>query len=369
MSDESKKISIRLGNKPQSWFDSNGGRILKAGQHVYLSDDSGLFKKGDNVRSISQLPWLGGGVKNFADLDDVEFVDLEDGEVPIWDADLGKFVNGTISGGGSVESVNDVFPDEFGNIELEASDVGADLAGAAAAAEQAAKDYADSLVVGLWDDRGNYNASVNTFPATGGSGVAGAILKGDIWTISVGGTLGGEVVTAGDTVRALVDTPEQVSSNWSIAETNIGYVPENSTNKDTDPTFAADSDVRYPSQKAVRTAIANAFASKIITTIASSATPTLIISGDNRVTDVLVVTGLAVGATFAVSGTPTEDKPIIFYIRDNNTARTTLFPSENFILIGTPNPNTTVANKWLVVGARWSSAMNKWKILAVNQEA
>lgn len=91
----------------------------------------------------------------------------------------------------------------------------------------ASQAYADSLVVGLLDDRGNYDASVNTFPASGGSGGAGAILKGDLWTISVGGTLGGTPVTAGDLVRAIVDTPGQTVGNWAVSETNIGYTPLN----------------------------------------------------------------------------------------------------------------------------------------------
>lgn len=89
--------------------------------------------------------------------------------------------------------------------------------------------YADSLVVGLLDDRGNYNASGNTYPATGGSGAAGAILKGDLWTISVAGVLGGVAVTAGDLVRALVDTPGQTNTNWAISETNIGFTPLNAS--------------------------------------------------------------------------------------------------------------------------------------------
>jgi hypothetical protein len=32
-----------------------------------------------------------------------------------------------------------------------------------------AKTYADGLVVGLWDDRGNYSAATNVFPSAGGS--------------------------------------------------------------------------------------------------------------------------------------------------------------------------------------------------------
>jgi hypothetical protein len=42
---------------------------------------------------------------------------------------------------------------------------------------ESVKAYADSLVVGLIDD-GNYDASTNTFPTTGGSGTSGAVLKG-----------------------------------------------------------------------------------------------------------------------------------------------------------------------------------------------
>ena len=100
-----------------------------------------------------------------------------------------------------------------------------DPTGSAATAETNAKAYADGLVVGLIDDRGNYNASVNTFPATGGSGTAGAILKGDLWLVSVGGTLGGVTASIGDNVRALVNTPGQTASNWAVIEGNLGYVP------------------------------------------------------------------------------------------------------------------------------------------------
>jgi hypothetical protein len=91
----------------------------------------------------------------------------------------------------------------------------------------ATQGYVDGLVVGLLDDRGSYDASVNTFPASGGSGTAGAILKGDLWYISVAGTLGGTAVGIGDSVRALTDTPSQTAGNWSALESNIGYVPAN----------------------------------------------------------------------------------------------------------------------------------------------
>lgn len=119
--------------------------------------------------------------------------------------------------------------------------------------QKAVKTYVDGNVVGLLDDRGNYDASSNLFPSTGGSGVAGAIMKGDLWYISVGGTLGGNSVLVGYSIRALVDTPAQTSANWAISNVGLGFVPENVLNKSTDGTLSSNSDTLYPSQKAVKT--------------------------------------------------------------------------------------------------------------------
>lgn len=80
-------------------------------------------------------------------------------------------------------------------------------------------------ITSIYRDKGNYDASVNVFPSTGGSGTSGAILKGDIWTISVVGALGGTAVKFGDTVRALTDVPGQTSTNWQISEHGLGYTP------------------------------------------------------------------------------------------------------------------------------------------------
>ena len=107
-------------------------------------------------------------------------------------------------------------------------DVAGQISTQAAATLVTANAYADSLVSGLWDDRGNFDASVNAYPSTGGSGGAGAILKGDIWTISVAGTLPTAIaVVPGDLVRALIDTPGNTQANWSVQTTTIGYVPVN----------------------------------------------------------------------------------------------------------------------------------------------
>lgn len=109
-----------------------------------------------------------------------------------------------------------------------------------------AKAYADGLVVGLWDDRGNFSVAGNVFPSSGGSGAAGAVLKGDIWTVSVAGTLGGVPVAARQTIRATIDTPGQTLGNWAIGLANT----------DLDDSITSGVTGRAPSQAAVFTALA-----------------------------------------------------------------------------------------------------------------
>lgn len=124
----------------------------------------------------------------------------------------------------------------------------------AATAESNAKDYADTLVVGLLDDRGNYNpTATSAYPTTGGSGTDGAILKGDLWAVSADGYVNGIAVTVGDTIRALVDSPAQSNSNWAVIQNNLIYVPENTTNKAT--SLSLPNDTKYPTTLAVSTAL------------------------------------------------------------------------------------------------------------------
>lgn len=136
---------------------------------------------------------------------------------------------------------------------LDAADVGADASGTAAglvATEVTNRNAAiAAAAVGLWDDRGTFDASVAAYPSSGGSGTAGAILKGDIWTISVAGTLPtGQVVEIGDTVRALIDTPGNTQANWGILQNNIGFVPENVANKVSSISASA---TQYPNNNAI----------------------------------------------------------------------------------------------------------------------
>ncbi len=90
---------------------------------------------------------------------------------------------------------------------------------------QAVNNAITAAVVGLLDYRGAYDASTNLFPATGGSGTAGAILKADMWICSVAGTLGGVAVSLGDLIIAKIDTPLQLSTNWDLIAHDFGYAP------------------------------------------------------------------------------------------------------------------------------------------------
>lgn len=63
---------------------------------------------------------------------------------------------------------------------------------------------------------GDYDASVNIFPTTGGTGTGSAILKGNCWRVTVAGVLGGTNVFPGMKLIAWIDTPGQTLANWNI---------------------------------------------------------------------------------------------------------------------------------------------------------
>jgi hypothetical protein len=68
------------------------------------------------------------------------------------------------------------------------------------------------------DDRGSYNVSGNAFHQPEVRCIWSSKMKGDIWTISVAGTLGGITVILRIQLGAVSDNPGQTSSNWTTAE-------------------------------------------------------------------------------------------------------------------------------------------------------
>lgn len=74
----------------------------------------------------------------------------------------------------------------------------------------------NELQHGLMNARGDFDASSNLFPSVGGSGISGGIRHGDIFRISVAGTLGGSAVNIGDFITTSTDAPGQTASAWYI---------------------------------------------------------------------------------------------------------------------------------------------------------
>jgi hypothetical protein len=72
--------------------------------------------------------------------------------------------------------------------------------------------------------RGGHDASSNLFPFAGGSGISGAIAKGDYWYVTVADVLGGQDVVVGSSITALVDEPAQIASNWLIIIDSVASV-------------------------------------------------------------------------------------------------------------------------------------------------
>lgn len=145
----------------------------------------------------------------------------------------------------SFESVNyDLLTDSLEDVENNKEDVANKSTDGTLSAnsdvfypsQKAVKTYVDTSVTGLLDFRGVYDASVNTWPATGGSGTSGAVKKADWWRISVAGTLGGKALFIGATIYALQDTPGQTAGNWAYVA--VDDDTESTVNKDASGGYA-----------------------------------------------------------------------------------------------------------------------------------
>lgn len=104
-----------------------------------------------------------------------------------------------------------------------------------------------------------------------------------------------------------------------------------------------------------------------ITTITSSATPT--VNTDNC--DAVTITALATAITSmtsGLSGTPVDFQKLMIRIKDDGTARSITWGA-SFASRGVTLPTTTVISKVLTVGLIYNSAASTWDCVAVAQEA
>jgi hypothetical protein len=102
-----------------------------------------------------------------------------------------------------------------------------------------------------------------------------------------------------------------------------------------------------------------------VTTITSSATPT--VNTDN--TDIVNITALAAAITSMttnLSGTPNVGDVLIFQIKDNGTGRSITWGA-SFTAKGVALPTTTVASKLLTVGFMWNGS--NWGCVGSAQES
>lgn len=242
---------------------------------------------------------------------------------------------------------------------------------------QAVKTYADALVVGLLDDRGSYNASGNVWPSSGGSGTAGAILKGDLWYISAAGTLGGTAVSAGDTIRSLVDSPGTTASNWDIliapvsVAGQIHAATDKATPVDADEISLVDSVASYMLKKLTWANLMAAIAAYTCTLTnkritaraynytANGAAPS--INTDSY--EVFRITGQTVAITGIVTtGTPGDGDALLVEITSTNTA--VAFNTANFEASGTVAlPTAVTSGGMLAVGFVWNPVTSKWRCM------
>lgn len=69
------------------------------------------------------------------------------------------------------------------------------------------------------------------------------------------------------------------------------------------------------------------------------------------------------------AGTPNEKDIIMFFIKDNGTARAITWGSSYVNISGLDTLTTTVLGKWHVVGCVYNSTLSKWQVVSITTEA
>ena len=112
----------------------------------------------------------------------------------------------------------------------------------------------DAAITKVWKDQGNYDVSVTgAWPTSANTVGAVPIKAGFLWVVVNAGTgttlTGSVVVSNGDTLRALIDDAGNNAAHWGANEANLGYTPENQSNKSAD--FSIKNHTKFPSTQAV----------------------------------------------------------------------------------------------------------------------
>jgi hypothetical protein len=204
--------------------------------------------------------------------------------------------------------------------------------------QRAIKTYVDSTVVSAITDNGNWDASSGFFPNVNAQNQP--IQKGDLWYISVAGTLGGNSVLPGYSIRALVNNPAQNATNWGIINVGYGFTPENVANKSANTSLGT-SDTLYPTQNAVKTYVTNALSSVSAPTLQAVTTAGATTTSNIVVNQVSTSSGASVQSSGRLIAKDIELRPTI-----GSSTNTLVFDSS--LITGNrtytlPNANGTVA--------------------------
>jgi len=199
---------------------------------------------------------------------------------------------------------------------------------------KAVKDYVDGVTTGLLRDNGNYNPTITSQYPTSANTLSGlAPQKGDLWYISVNGTMNGNAVLVGYSVRALVNgAGPTTNADWAIANVGLGFVPENSANKSTDGTFnsGVPSTTLFPTQSAVATYFST-----------HSSTLNQVLTAGNTST-----TSLVIGDTLVTPSITTTLSPGILQLQDLSVSPlgTTVFHVDKIVIDNATATNQMVIN-------------------------
>lgn len=157
------------------------------------------------------------------------------------------------------------------------------------------------------------------------------------------------------------------STALGVGSIELGHASDTTLSRSAAGVLAVEG-VVIPSISSTNT-LTNKRVTKRVTTITSSATPT--VNTDNC--DAVDITALATAITSMttnLSGTPANKDTLVFQIKDDGTARAITWGA-SFVAGGVALPTTTVISKILTVGFIYNTAnaLNKWMCIASAQEA
>lgn len=304
-------VDILLGNKDSAWFAANPNHVLKDGQIVYLNDNSGKFKKGDGVTTLSSLPFIGGAqtlAEVLATGNKTNQTNIESNNGLWYNSIYDYYIEfGGVNGG--------YYKDEDGTVVTDATSVDIDSPiFTKQGVNVATENYVDTAV-GTKEDSAN---KLTTMTGNTTSNIVFLTAKAIF-----------------DWATGLFELTSNKQNSLAVDGTGNKYATVDAVNAGLD--------------------LKQNIAQKI-QTITSSATPTL-----TTTDDILRITAQAQNATFsAPTGTPIDGKSYVIEINDNGTARTLAYNSIFNFGATAPAITTTTIGKKTVICFVYLSTNNKY---------